>query len=317
MHRPLAILIVLVSFFTGCSHHSKVESERPLSPRAVRIARADGVSAEWQEIVQRCASADAVLIGENHGHPLGLSSAAALWDDILAASRSATLAMEFFERDDQAAIDDYLSGVSDEAAFLKAAGRNDGNYPPGHRAMVEAARRAGRPVVAANAPRRYVRLARTEGFDRLRGLSAEQSRFFRVPDQLPTGRYHDAFVKVMSAMESEGHDPTGQLGSRVRTPAEEQAERKRIEDTFRSQSTWDWTMAESVARSVQSGGTPTVLVVGRFHVDHDGGTALALRSLRPECRLICVSFIDRWSATDEDRGRADFVIYVGPDASDH
>jgi uncharacterized iron-regulated protein len=153
----------------------KAESARTVSDaeaRSVRIARLiDGraTAASWADVVTAAAESDCVLIGENHGHTLGLASAAALWQDILVAraQRSAgtagagagngeprpTLAMEFFERDEQKAIDDYFAGLIDEATFEKESQRSQGNYPPGHRAMVRAAKEAGARLVAANAPR--------------------------------------------------------------------------------------------------------------------------------------------------------------------
>ncbi|QOI99661.1 MAG: ChaN family lipoprotein [Phycisphaeraceae bacterium] len=283
-------------------------------PAPYMIVRgSDGSTVSRDTLAKACAEADAVLIGENHGHPLGLAVAADLWRDMLARSTHAALAMEFFERDQQTALDDYLAGITDEAAFQKASGRNPGNYPEGHRAMVEAAKAAGRPVVAANAPRRYVRLARLDGYDRLRGLTPEQSRLVRLPDAMPGGRYYDEFVKVMTAMKN---DPATGEAVPGDPPGPEQLER--INATFRSQATWDWTMAESVARTLDAGHRPVALVIGRFHVDHDGGTVQALRSLRPWTRVVVVTFVNRESATlrDIDRGRADFVIYVGPDPSE-
>ena len=82
---------------------------------------------------------------------------------------------------------------------------------------------------------------------------------------------------------------------------------------LRSQSVWDWTMAESVARAIAAGSRPVVLIVGRFHVDHDGGLVQALRALRPGTRIVTITNIDAWSDTlrDDDRGAADFVVYVG------
>src|SRR5262245_60198003 len=62
------------------------------------------------------APCDAIIIGENHGHPLGLSTAAAIWSDILARSDRAALSMEFFERDEQSRLDEYLAGLTDEKA---------------------------------------------------------------------------------------------------------------------------------------------------------------------------------------------------------
>jgi len=275
-------------------------------PRDVRVFDgASGAAVSWDELIGAAASSDAVLIGENHGHPLGLASAAAIFDDLLKRCDHAALALEFFERDDQSRLDDYLSGVSDEKRFRTRTGRVEGNYPAGHRAMVEAAKAAGRPVIAANAPRSTVSFARREGYDKLKTLTPEQQRLVRVPDELPTDRYYEDFCKLMSDSGGPNHDSK---------PMSEEESKKKVDDLFRAQSMWDWTMAESVARAIDAGNLPTLLVVGRFHVDLEGGTPQALRLLRPGTRATIVSFVDEWATElrEDDRGRGDFVIYVGP-----
>lgn len=265
--------------------------------RSVTIQRgSDGSTATWTELLAAAVGAEAVLIGENHYHPRGLAVASALWDDVLECTHTAALGLEFFERQDQLAIDAYLRGGTDENGFRASAKRTDGNYPPGHRAMVEAAREHHRPVIAANAPRSYVRLARTEGFEHLQTLPSEQRSLFRIPDALPGAetRYRQDFDKVM------GGNPGG-----------DEAEAKQLDSTFRSQSMWDWTMAESVAKAINIGNSPVVLVVGRFHIDHHGGLVHALEHLRPGTRVVTVSFEDDARESEEAEGRADFVVDVG------
>lgn len=103
-----------------------------------------------------------------------------------------------------------------------------------------------------------------------------------------------------------------------------------MEGLFRAQALWDWTMADSIASLIARGtrenySKPVVQVIGRFHVDHEGGTVQALRQLAPDARIITITFIDAnppnmnnlvAAATpllaEEDKDRADFVIYVGP-----
>lgn len=257
-----------------------------------------GARVEWSELVARAAAAEAVLVGENHGHPLGLASAAALFEDLVAARPRATLAMEFFERDEQSRIDDWLAGLADEPVFLARTQRSAGNYPPGHRAMLHAAKSSGRAVLAANAPRAHVRLARTQGYEALAQLTPEQQRLFHFPDKLFAGRYRESFDAFMA----NGSDPAS-------------AElRPRLDAVYRSQSLWDWTMGASVVEAVRGARTPVLLVVGRFHVDHEGGTLQVVRHLRPGTRTLVVSFVDqRHDALQEaDRGRGDIVVYVGP-----
>lgn len=320
MARWMIVCVLMgLGMVGGCAHTPAVTATNDAamllgSPAARRVMVFDGragTPVAWASLVEAASGAEVVFIGENHGHPLGLAAADALWEDAIARSPKAALAMEFFERDQQAAIDDYLSGVVDEATFRKLASHtSEGTYPPGHRAMVEAARAKGRPVIAANSPRRYVRAARESGFERLSSLGAEQKRLFRVPDSLPgpETRYRREFDKVMS--------PTPGHGAATPSAPEDQERATRLDATFRSQSVWDWTMGESVVRSVEAGNAPTFLVVGRFHVDFEGGTVRAVGLLRPGTRAVTVSFVDARSDSlrSEDAGRADFVVYVGSGA---
>jgi len=327
--------------------------------RARNVAILDGrsgVQRAWPELVNAASSADVVLIGENHGHELGLAAAAMLFQDILAQSPNAALSMEFLERDQQVAVDDYLVGVTDEAGFAKASARTASSYPAGHRAMVEAARIAKRPIIAANAPRRYVRLARIESYERLGTLTYEQTRLFRVPTTMPSGRYRDSFGALMASMRKETvAAPVPTTSATSATPATTSPDIQslassqqlghplgdplvqptlvwtpQMEGLFRAQALWDWTMADSIASLIARGtrqnySKPVVHVIGRFHVDYEGGTVQALRQLAPDARIITITFIDAnppnmnnlvAAATpllaEEDKDRADFVIYVGP-----
>lgn len=254
-------------------------------------------------MLEDVAGADVVVVGETHGHPLGLAAAAALWEDILERRPDAALLLEFFERDQQVAIDDYLTGVTDEEAFRKSAGRSDGNYPEGHARMVETAKAAGRPVIAANAPRRYVRRAGPEGYEYLLRLGQEQQRLFAVPDAVPEGRYREDFFELMSGG---GHGAEGEGGE---MPEE------MVERMYRSQVLWDATMADSVVRAALRGYRPVVLVVGRFHADFDGGTIQLIARARPDLEIRTLSAVasDSEQVEEEDVGRADYVLYVGGD----
>ncbi len=269
----------------------------------VSIFAGDGGSASYLEVLDACARADVVIVGETHGHEAGLALAAELFEDLLQGSQRAALSMEFYERDQQVALDDYLKGVTDREQFEEAARRREGNDPAGHRRMIEAAREAGVAVIAANAPRRYVSLARQEGYGRLRTLTPEQQRLFVIPWRMPEGRYREDFFALMGGMFADGSHGDSDV------PVEE-----RVEAIFRSQSLWDATMADSIARALGAH-RPIVHVVGRFHSDFGGGTVQLLQDLAPHARIVTLSMIDSGeeavaSLREEDIGRADFVIYA-------
>ncbi len=301
----LGVLILALPALTGCQAPKREPD--PVDPRSVPFFAGDasGVT-PWESVVAAGAGSAVVVIGEVHGHPLGLDLAADLFEDILRANPRAVLSMEFYERDQQTALDDYVGGIINAEQFDRATFRNAGNNPEGHRRMVEAARLAGRPIIAANAPRRYARLARTDGYDRLRNLTAEQRRHYEIPDTLPDNAYAGRFRAAMSGMGGNGHGSTTATGENP------------VDGFFRSQILWDVTMAESIADATRLG-APVVHVVGRFHAEYGtepGKSGLAdavAQRLQPDQRLLIITVLDADSGQlrVEDVGRGHFIVYVG------
>ena len=265
----LSTLLVCMTM-VGCtvtirvSSQSKANLAEPDSPisrhlaRSVTIRNGDGTGvANWNDVVADMASADVVLFGEMHGHPLGLAVAQELWEDILVHSPSAVLAMEFYERDQQIFVDDYLSGVTDRKAFDKACKKTSKNNYPGHIRMIDATKEAGNPVLAGNAPRRYVSLARKQGYESLEALGVSQQAMFELPIGDREGGYQDRFLELMSGM---GDHAGEEIAAGF----------------FRSQSVWDATMGKSVVDGLAYG-SPVGQVVGYFHVQYgneQGGSGL-------------------------------------------
>ena len=290
--------------------------------RSVTIRKGDGTGvATWDDVVADMASADVVLFGEMHGHPLGLAVAQELWEEILVHSPSAVLSMEFYERDQQIHVDDYLTGVTDRAAFDKACKKTAKNNAPGHVRMIDAAKEADRPVLAGNAPRRYVSMARKRGYESLEELGASQQRMYEMPIGDRAGGYQDRFLELMSGM----GDHSGE---------------EIAAGFFRSQSVWDATMGSSVVDGLAFG-SPVAQVVGYFHVqygDEPGGSGLidAVRlhgdlDLGRELRIVSIIQLARddqelFMGTDDvlddegevseegeesDLGISTYVVYVG------
>lgn len=303
----LGALILAIPALTGCQAPKREPD--PVDPRSVPFFAGDASGVvPWDAVVASAAGSAVVVIGEVHGHPLGLELAADLFQDILRANPRAVLSMEFYERDQQVALDDYVGGIINAEQFDRATFRNAGNNPDGHRRMVEAARLAGRPIIAANAPRRYARLARTDGYDRLRNLTPEQRRHYEIPDTLPDNAYASRFRAAMSGMSGNGHGGGHGHGSGENV----------IDGFFRSQILWDVTMADSIADATRQG-APVVHVVGRFHSEYGtepGKSGLAdaiAQRLQPDQRLLILTVLDADSGQlrVEDVGRGHFIVYVG------
>ena len=301
-----ALTLVLVSLAFGCAASPRAEPPAeaapvPAGPALAPFALGDsGRGVSMSEVASRAASADVVVIGELHSHPVGLPTAAALFEEIARLSPRAALGLEFYERDQQVHLDDYLGRITDEAAFREATGKPAERDP--HRPLIEAARDAGRRVWALNAPRRYVRLARTEGLDAYDRMTAEQRRLVSAPESLTGGRYAESFYELMGAMDGHGE------GSPDGGPSEMAV------SFFRAQNVWDATMADTAVRALDAGARPLVIVVGRFHSDFEGGLVERLRERAPGARVLTLSVLDtaETDASGEDAGRADVLILAGP-----
>lgn len=290
--------IACIALSIGCASAPKTPSAKSFEPpplpsscayELVRVYDSKLVSLE--EVVAQAAKSRVVLIGEYHEQPDGQCFESAFFRALVAAAPKAMSALEFFERDEQVHLDDFLAGLTDEAAFMKASARASGNYSPAHRDIILASKEFARPVVAANAPRRYVRLARTKGFDFLEKLGAEQTRLFTIPKIEPTAAYRDRFLDLMAPKDESG----------VRKDVEN------AEQMFRSQTMWDATMADSVVQSLKaSKGEPVVLIVGAFHVDDEGATAQFVRAGAPEAATVVI--VMKYSDETIEPGCADFVV---------
>jgi uncharacterized iron-regulated protein len=172
-------------------------------------------------LVQRCAAADAILLGEEHGDFVCNQFEAQLFHALAHQPRRIALALEFFETDTQAALDAYLQGRVAEPDFRRQA-RQGRAYLLAHRPLIEFCRAADVPVLAANAPRRLVRDYRKSGLDYLSwraGLAADDQVWLPARSPHLSGPYEDRFLEMMSGHDAEtGPTPTSQPTTQPAAP---------------------------------------------------------------------------------------------------
>lgn len=175
------------------------------------VWRGDGTRVSFDELIDSALQSDVILMGEEHDdrvtHALQLELFSTLHAR-LSDSRQLALAMEMFETDVQPVIDDYLGGHIREKDFLMDA-RPWNNYAADYKPLVEFAKSRGLPVVASNAPRRYVSLlGRGGGQDSLAALSpASQALLPPLPIPAPSEEYRQIFLGQMApAMEQRKAD---------------------------------------------------------------------------------------------------------------
>ena len=285
MKPLLALLALLVLLATGPAvAQTAPHGDAPADTMAAfdptgrfAVYTAAGQPADLVAVVAALAEADVVFLGEIHNDP----TAHALQLQLLEAAhrrygaeRPVALSLEMFERDAQLPLDEYLAGLVRERDFLAAA-RPWGNYATDYRPSVEYAKAHGLPVLAANAPTRYVSRVGREG---LAGLDAlpEAARAFLPPR--PIAPPSDTLAARFEA----------QMGDMMSAHG---ANAPNLEDLLAAQNLRDATMAHAIAAHL--GRQPGALVVhlnGSFHSEGGLGVPEHLARYAPEARALVVTF---------------------------
>ena len=288
----MMLRLIGLLFLVGCSSSMVTrDAESPL-PRACVIF--DGESGEaltWSTLMERVERADAVMLGERHDDLMGHLVQHAILED---APNPSGLALEMLERDEQPLLDDFRDGLIDQTTFQELTESTNWagveTWETFYHPAIDVVLRRGGPVVAANAPRRYVRHARIEGKSTL-PTDQPRSLWFDLPSNVDDSLYRKKFFDLMG----EGTDPS--VGNQF----------------FLAQRIWDASMGKSLADLRASGAQPAILLVGGFHVVDQGGTVLEYTHHRPSDELLIVSLVpDQKTVLPQDLlGTADIIILTG------
>ena len=273
----------------GCSSTPK----QPVSVSEVAIhVRTDmhiytpenGEVSSWSKLMVAIDSADIVLLGELHDHAVGHAVQLAVVVDVMDTYPQSVLALEMLERDEQILVDDFMESVIDAKAFASKTHSNNwggiGSWAAWYQPIIDAVKDRGGSVVAANAPRRYVRLAGARGYARLDALPNERRVFVDYPKHLSSGRYRQRFWELGSQDDS---GEKAEIDVSTIDPNDPKL------PAFRSMQVWDATMAQSVVSARPSISNKVLLLVGQFHVEYDGGIVQEIRARMPSASIVVVS----------------------------
>ena len=255
----------------------------------------DGRPAALHEVLLDASGADLVAFGELHGHDVGAAYQFDLLDALYRTGRPLALAMEFFERDTQATLNQYLRGEID-VLQLKTRARQGKAFDRTHGPLIDYCKARGIPVIAANAPRRLVTGYRKSGMEYeeyLASLSKEDRGWLPRSTTTPHDAYRDRFVSFMGE----------ERGAAI----------------FKSQALWDDAMAEAITdfKSIHPNHR-VLLVVGGFHVTGGLGTLTKYKQRREQDSILTLLMDHAARDTDaiawdsESKGAADYVLVVRP-----
>jgi len=293
-----------------------------------RAFDAKGNAVTLQNIVDSLERADVLFVGETHDNPVAhtleaelLRRAEEAYGPASPKRRAVALSLEMFERDVQTVLDEYLAGLITERHFLLSS-RPWKNYETDYRPLVEYARAHHLPVIAANAPARYVSRVSSQGPDSLKALPPLAVKSWLPPLPFPPASegYAAKFNRFM-----QGDASTAPASTQTTQAAPAQAPNPHAQATnphggahlLEAQTLRDASMAYSIAEYLKRGRDPLVVQVnGTFHSEERMGAPEQLARYRPKARSVVVTIVSDAGFPDFDPARlgrlGDFVIITDP-----
>jgi uncharacterized iron-regulated protein len=289
MKRLAPLLFVIFAMFTD------LQAQAAFNPQHFSIFDGSGRPVDIEQLVRSITASDVVFLGEFHDDAVGHAMQAEIFKRAVTeikGQRPVVLSLEMFERDVQIILDEYLAGQISENHFMLSS-RPWGNYKTDYRPLVEFAKENRIPVVAANAPRRYVNMVSRGGRTTLDSLS-KTAKSYLAP--LPYAEASEAYAKKFKALM--GPSGEAQMG---------------IDNILSSQSLWDATMAYWISRSLKKHDDALVIHLnGGFHTESRLGTVEHLLKYRPKTKasVITIRYEKDFRKFDADKhtGLGDFVV---------
>jgi uncharacterized iron-regulated protein len=225
----------------------------------------------FEALVDILGQVDVVALGEEHYHPDSQAFALRLLQALAQRQpRRLALAMEFLERDQQQAVDEYGRESIDATTFQSRIGASAAfmrSYFP----LIDYARQQRLPVLAMNVPRHIARQVAREGLPyTLQHLSPQERNYLPATLSPVSPTYRTYFLDAVAS-----HHPL----------QGEQAER-----FVQASHLKDDTMTEVLAQFLDQHCEYTVLALaGRFHVDYGTAIPALLRQRRQHLRVVRVT----------------------------
>ena len=115
----------------------------------------------WSDLMSQVASADIILIGEEHQDEMGHATSYALLEDTLLLWPKSTLSLEMLEKEDQKLLDQFLLNEIDQATFIDGtksrnwAGKD--SWLKWYHPLIQLAKQKKAPVIASNISRKNLK----------------------------------------------------------------------------------------------------------------------------------------------------------------
>ncbi len=259
------------------------------APQTLRLYDlAQGRRLSEQEALARLETVRFVLVGEHHTDPADHAAQLAVIQALHSSGRKVAIGLEMFRKQDQAALDRWVAGEIDEAAFQPIYLDNWNFDWQLYRPIFEYARRYRLPMVGLNVPGEVTRQVAYHGFDSL----SERQRASLPEIRCEVTPQYREFVREAFGFHAHG--------------------RMNFDNFCQAQLLWDTAMAANAAHySNQHPDRVMVLLAGAGHA-HKMGIPAQLQKLGESAFLVILPAPSEEGGSQEvTTDEADFLIESG------
>ena len=279
--KILTLLFILSTFFALSLYAQK----KP----AYHLYSSKGKKVSYNKMLKQLNKGDIILFGESHNNPISHWLQLEVTQDLKQAN-DLIIGAEMFERDNQAALTQYLTNEIDRKA-LDTLVRLWNNYKTDYEPIVEFAKANYVPVIATNIPRKYARIVFKEGLEALEQLSEEEKKWI-APLPITFDIELPGYKNMLTMM---GGDAAH---SSLNFP--------------KAQAIKDATMAYSILEYYQTGKT-FLHLNGSYHSDNYEGILWYLKQAKPNLNYKTITTVSQKNISNlskEHFGKADYIICV-------
>jgi uncharacterized iron-regulated protein len=250
---------------------------------------ASGGVVSFDRLMEQALTRDFIFFGENHDDTAHHLIEIQILQGLFARNPSLTMAMEFFQQDQQGILDRYTLGNLTEEEFLEEINwKKTWGFPYYfYRPLLLAAKQHGTRILALNAPREIVKKVAREGLNALD--EKERSQIPRDMDL--SNKSHRAYV--LEAYENH-----------------EQSDLKRFEFFYQAQVVWEETMARNIAEFSKTHHQKVIVFSGNGHIVRKFGIPDRVQRRIP-VSLVTIMPFSLFRTVTLERDRADYLWLTG------
>lgn len=258
-----------------------------------KIYNNQGNEVRFEAMAEIAGQHEVIFFGELHNNSLAHWLQLQMLKSLHESGKKVVLGAEFFERDDQLNIDEWLAGKVRDSNF-EAEAKLWKNYATDYKPLMLYAKKNQIPFVASNIPRKYASLVSRQGLSGLDSLS-NAAKSYIAPLPIEVDKTLPGYVGMKDMMHGSGMN---------------------LDYMIEAQAVKDATMAYSLFDYVNKGRT-ILHVNGSYHSNNYEGIVWYLKRKFPTTRIMTINTVEQdniHTLDPKNQSSADFIIVLPLDS---